>query len=663
MLIRNSPDAAIAAMFAALVVCASGCEGEGPVTPPPVVAVDAGASRAGLATLSAFKGGVRVEREGAKRAAVAKEPLFIKDAVETDAAGEATITFPDGRTVEMGPEARLVLNEDATGLLLEVQKGLVLSRVPKDARPKPGVAVVDLRILTPFGLTRVGGGESEVAITVGPDAAKVDVTIGEVTFVAKGGEPTTAGAGEKVTATAGGVELLSDQEVTTLEAIQVTILADGKAEVKKAGTKKWAGIGKKGVAVGEGDSVRVRKGSSTLVLGGSATALTLEGGGELLFEKSARAGGREESKVALKKGSLRLKLAQDRKTGVDLGGLQLESDVGGFFTVQKTKNGYAVSALTGELTLKKGEKTQALQAGQQAMVTERGTEMGQVSAKDRPDVVLPSRSGLRVYHPGLREVMLDWAGEEGVYEVRVAQDPRFLRLVAAGQVRQSELAIPIPRRGALFWDVREVASGKTVDSGSAVFAPEPQIKDLERVRNEVPEGSEKTTIYYQDKAPAVTFTYAEEPGAAKYRVEVFRQGQLTSAVAQRTVAEPQAALEAGAIAEGSYVWSVTPLSSAGEPLRGGKMNKLDLVYDNSVPTLLIKSPRNAERATSPLTTSGVAPIGAKLFINGKPVELDEKSRFNVSVTPSGRPPAIVYRVAKPNGPDAFYVRVLKRGGR
>ena len=142
---------------------------------------------------------------------------------------------------------------------------------------------------------------------------------------------------------------------------------------------------------------------------------------------------------------------------------------------------------------------------------------------------------------------------------------------------------------------------------------------------------------------------------------MFRQGELQKPIAERTVSDIRAPLEAGALAEGSYLWSVTPLASDGQALRGGRMNKLELVYDNSVPTLLIQSPKNGERASGTVRTRGVAPVGTKLFVNGKPVELDSKNRFDLTVPHLGRPPMLIYRLVRPNASDAFFVRALRRG--
>lgn len=628
--------------------------------------LDAGAkaadSRRAIAQLRGLKGTITLERDGASRPAT-EEALFAKDAISTGADSEAQLVFGDGRTLEIGPDARLVLQEDQTGLLVEVQQGLVLSRVPRSAAAGQGTASagvpgrepsVSIRILTPFGLTRVGAGESEVAVSVADDTARVEVKIGEVQWVAKSGDTTTAHAGDALSAKDGRVQFV-------LEPIKVTILADGRAEVRKAGTKSWKAVGRNGAAVTDGDAVRTRKGRSTLRLADSTSVFNLERGAELVFVKSGRSGGFEESHVELQRGELGLALARDRKSRVVVGGLELQSDLGGFFDVVRTKNGFEVSSLAGDLTVKHGGNAQTISAGQTARVSDAESASATVQKEELPDLMLPSRFGMKVFHPGMERALIEWKAGDGDYRVRVAADPRFSKVVAEGIVHQNRLAVPIPRRGALYWEIHDAKTDAEIDSGSALFAPEPKLNELERVRNEVPEGPETTTIYYQDKPPAVTFTFAAEASAAKYRVAVFRQGELQKPIAERTVSDIRAPLEAGALAEGSYLWSVTPLASDGQALRGGRMNKLELVYDNSVPTLLIQSPKNGERALGAVRTRGVAPVGTKLFVNGKPVDLDSKNRFDLTVPHLGRPPMLIYRLVRPNASDAFFVRALRRG--
>jgi len=153
----------------ALVLLAAGCDEDAATPPVPPVASapvpDAGVG-AELARLEGPSGEVRLERGGTPGPA-REGPLYGGDAVETGAGGAATVRFPAGRSVEVGPDARFVLGEDAGGIVMQVERGIVLSRVPAGRGRAARGRKVALSLLTPFGLTRVGSDvPSEVRVAV-----------------------------------------------------------------------------------------------------------------------------------------------------------------------------------------------------------------------------------------------------------------------------------------------------------------------------------------------------------------------------------------------------------------------------------------------------------------------------------------------------------------
>jgi hypothetical protein len=651
---------------ALLLLFSWGCDEEGaqppPTTPAPEVpqaeaTPDAGPSW--LARLEAIQGEVKLERAG--QAAPASEgPLVRGDALETGPNSSARVQFADGRSIEVGANARFVLDEDASGVVLQVARGILLSRVPAAPAGRAGPQV-ELRILTPYGLTRVSGEQaSEVSVDVGPDAGRVEVRLGAIEFVAKDGQALQASAGESVAVSAGRAELVerAPSKVIELATIQVTVRADtGRVEVRSKGSAKWRAVGKGGQALAPGDGVRSRGGTAYLGLQGSASTIALAPGGELVLEGAGQQGAADEARVDLRRGEVALRLASERDSRVVMPGLTLESDGAAHLNVRRTTNGFDVAARAGDVVLVRGESRQPLRAGEQASVS--GEADAVVAPLAKAPLALPAMEGVKVFHRGVPEVTLSWEGQ-GDAVVEVASDAAFSRTLMRGVVHQPFANVPVPARGTLYWRVRK-PDGTEVTRGSATFAPERTAKELARLTNVVPEGPEKTTIFYQDKPPAVTFTYAPEPQADKYRVSVYRAGELSRPVAERTVVEPRAPLEAGVLGEGSFLWSVTPLSSGGQPLRGGRMNKLDLVYDNSVPELVVTAPRNGQRAAKRVRAVGVAPVGAQVSINGRPVALDRKHRFDTWVEPVGSPPVLLFRMQNAGAPAMYLVRTLKRG--
>jgi hypothetical protein len=87
------------------------------------------------------------------------------------------------------------------------------------------------------------------------------------------------------------------------------------------------------------------------------------------------------------------------------------------------------------------------------------------------------------------------------------------------------------------------------------------------------------------------------------------------------------------------------------------MNKLHMTFDNAVSSLLIKSPRNGDAGGKLVTCAGVAPVGARLVINGKAAPLDEQARFDTQVAPlpGGR---VVFRLMQGGG-ESWTVRTVR----
>lgn len=640
---RGFSGVAAVAWFA-LAACSKGPAGAPPDAGPP--------PRMAAAHLESVKGEVKVERDG-KLGAAQLGYLYVGDAVETGEAGEAKVRFPGGRFVEVGPDARFTLSEGEGGLVLNVARGLVLTRVPNEAPRKPGEKAepqVSLSILTPFGLTRVG--KSEVAVDVGADSASVEVKIGMIELVSRNGEVTTAAAGEKVALGA-----KAEKAPMILPTIQVVIQAGGTSEVKKKDAKAWVVVGRKPVVLAPGDLMRVKDGRTTLQPDGSGTRLVFGRGAEVGFVGATKRDGVEETELDLRKGDVSGTLAPRQKSRVKLGGgVALVSDLGGQFTLVKTASGFEVSAVAGDFKLEReGAEPRPLIGGQSAKVGPKAVEVVEPS---RDQLTLPSRVGMKFFHAALSRLSLTWEGEEAKpYRVEVATNPAYTDPLIDGVVHHRFVSVPVPARGNLYWRVFD--GEKEVDRGSAYFAPEARSgAELDLRRNEVQDGADKTTIYYQDKPPAVTLTFVPDKAAAKHKVSVFKEGALGTALVERSVTEPQVVLD-GALAEGKYLWSVTPLDAKGAGLRGGKMNKLEIVYDNAVPNLIIKAPRNGDPGGASVPVVGIAPVGAKVFVNGKPVELDDKARFNTKAAPlaGGR---LVFRMLSKNGAEVYTVRTVRR---
>jgi hypothetical protein len=285
-------------------------------------------------------------------------------------------------------------------------------------------------------------------------------------------------------------------------------------------------------------------------------------------------------------------------------------------------------------------------------------------AAERPatDVVLPTQRGLRVYADGLREVTLSWPSELRGAEVEVARDAGFKQLLRTEKASLTQLTVPAPRRGELFW---RVAGGEGPAArrllGHARFRPDrpPSALDLARPQNLIEEAGQATTVYFQAVRPDLTFSFAPTSGAQRYRLRIFRAGALEAPLFEDVIAGTRASVPASVLDEGDYLWHAQALDGTGRALGGGRMNKLTIAYDNALTTLAIASPRPGERiAGNEVKVSGVAPLGSRLYVNGRHAPTDEKGRFDMRIQAS---PSVVFRLVGKNGGESYWVRKLRVG--
>jgi hypothetical protein len=130
-------------------------------------------------------------------------------------------------------------------------------------------------------------------------------------------------------------------------------------------------------------------------------------------------------------------------------------------------------------------------------------------------------------------------------------------------------------------------------------------------------------------------------------VRLYRANAPTSPIVERVVKEPRCSLEPGVLAEGSYLWSALPLDGEGRERGGGRLNKLDLLYDNARSTLTIDEVASG-------SVSGVAPLGSRLFVNGRAAPLDGKGRFSLELP--GKPRVVIFKVVARDGGESYWVR-------
>jgi hypothetical protein len=612
------------------------------------------------ASVARAHGAVWLNLPNGQRQAIAGGPLVEGETIATGEDGGAVVLLGPGRELELRANARLKLRREHGVLVPELQGGLVVSRATVDTS-------VELTVLTPFGITRVPGGRSEATIGVDREGVRIDVTFGAIAFVDSAGKTTTAGANQSLAVTLGKVELVralpAAPPAPAAEALDVMLSSEiGPLLIRAPGEKGFSP--RRAAPAPAGTNFRMGNPGGRARLVGPGLRVRLEGGAAGRVGEASRTDSGRHFSLALERGSALISLEGGQAHEVMLEGRQpvsLRATEASTFSVTASRGGKTtVVLLAGNGELAVGGQERRLAINERAQIQGKRVE---VASRPSSDVVLPSARGLHVYADGLSEVTLSWTGAGERALVEVSNDPDFKDLILSGEVKGSSITVPAPRRADLYWRVtgRGDKAGDKVIAGHARFEPDRRrsVLDLEHPHNLVSEGGPMTTVYFTGVVPTLTFSYAARPGAARYRLRVYRAGELGKPIVERVVSDTRAPVDANVLEEGSYVWHAVPLDAKGAEVGGGRMNKLELVYDNALTRLAIGSPKPNERLTgSEVTTLGVAPLGSRLYINGKPARLDEKGRFTEKV---GRTSALVFRLVTRSGAESYWIRRLRVG--
>lgn len=645
-------------------VLAAACKCQKPEAPVP------------LAKLSSAEGSVTLHRAGKAEAALSGGPLFSGDTLATGIRSAARVRYRDGQEVEVGESTRFRIDEGLNKLTLTLEEGVVVSRAP-GAGPSGGAGSIQLTILTPYGeATVTPGAEVKLAVGAGKQST-LEVTQGEISVVGSDGKPFGVQAGQKLELEIGGIEVVQPVEASpspspspapspspppaTLEPISILLSAEVGAPLLRGEGGRFVRVTGKPVPVVEGAQVKVPPGARAL-LASKGLHLRLTGGAAGVLEKAVVLEGKERYEVALSAGEARVNFvgAGGREVAIGDGDrrVELRAAEEGAAVVTQGPRGPRVEVRAGEVELASGEATRRVRAGEAVELAGGRVE---ASPRPRPQLMLPASRNLRVFANGLKEVALaiPGGGDEAPVRVEVATDAAFSDLVLAGRVFGDHVVVAPPASGELHW--RVVGPGGTpTHKGRVRFEHDSGTspRNLKNPRAEVAETGLKASVYFQSTPPELSLVAAAHEGAARYRFRVYREGELKHPVYERLLPEARCTVAAGVLGEGDYLWHATPLSATGAELAGGRMNKLELVYDNARRTLAITRPRPGERVgPGGVEVQGVAPLGSKLYVNGKPAPLDEKGRFSLSVPSSD---AVVFRLVSQAGAELYWMRKLAR---
>lgn len=606
----------------ALVCCVAlaACSEDGPpppVTPKPI-------EKPVVAKLGGLQGQVFVTRDGKKAAAVAG-PLYENDVIDTGPDGHALLTA-GGREVE--------LLEDST-----FKVGKSLAELTLTAGELYFEELDGGEFATSAGAARAAAG-SRVKLQSRDGGTSFEVGVGSFELIdLEDGGVNTVKAGERFVLGSG---VLSLEELPPAppppEVIKpkVKLTPRGVVTLKpKSGPS--AKLPAEGRELEEVGAFVVDK-TSQLRAEVPGAVLQFEGASKGSIEPQP---GDPKVRALLTAGGLRVFLQAGESVLLDgKKPVKLSAKTTLTALVTPTPGGPRVEVLGGEgdAALPDG-LPRKLAPGDVATPKGKGFDSARRGA---PVLTLPAGRNTRVFWGRPGDVQLQFAPGDG--EQQVSTDAQFQNVLVRAKGGDA-LVVAAPLKGTLFWR-REGDAEPT----SARFERDETAGVVSAKSDTVAETGLKATVYFQGAVPTLTFTFPPKDGAASWRFRVYATSDLKTALVDRKVNENRTVVESGALKEGSYVWSAVAMDRSGVEAPGGRMNKMDIVFDNSVTRLVLSSPRDGERAS---TATGVAPLGSRLTLNGRPVPVDDGGRFSV---PLGGASLLVFKLVTRDGAEAQWVR-------
>ncbi|MFO0598125.1 MAG: hypothetical protein U0228_22675 [Myxococcaceae bacterium] len=591
---------------------------------PPDAGFDAGPppkpAKPTVAQLGALKGDVKLKRDGATAAAVAGA-LFEGDVVTTGADGHAVLKA-GSREVELLEQSSFTVGKSLSELT--ASSGELFFEEADGGE-----------FSTTGGSARAGAG-SRVKLDSRDGGTTFIVTSGSLEFTdPEDGGVSSAKVGQRLVVGRGVVEF---EDAPAPAAKPVVKLSPRGSVMLKSKSGANARIPNQGKDLAELGTVSVDKfGGLRAQLGGAV--LQFEGGAKGTVEPAESD---PKLRATLQAGAMRVFLEQGESVLLDgKKPIKLTAKLAMTALVTPTKNGPRVELLAGDGEAALGDALPRNVSGGEVLAIKGKTL--ESSRRAAPLLQLPAGRNVRVFWGRPGDVELSFAEGDGVMEV--ASDGTFGSLVASGAGKS--LVVPGPLKGALFWRRR----GDT-EASSARFERDELAGAVAAKSDTVSETGLKATVYFQSAVPTLTFNFLPREGIKSWVFRVYADGK-EKAVLERKVTEGHAVVESGVLGEGNYNWTAAPIDASGQEV-GVRANKMEIVFDNSVTRLVLSSPRDGERASQAV---GVAPLGGKLTLNGKPVQVDDSGRFTVS---TGGASVLVFRLNTKDGGEAFWVRRVSR---
>lgn len=603
-----------------------------------------------IAQLTQVQGQVTVLLDAASRAAQADEPLYPGETIVTGPGSTARVRYVNGAEVEVAENSRFRVNGTPGALTLEVQQGRVVSSSPQEAGG-------GLTVTGPFGRAELVTAAAIVFDLRDPEP-KLTLQYGDIRVIGMDGQAVPIVMGKEI------VLDLSEPQPPPMQVVRAQTIVftlepeDGKVRVKGAQESAFTELAPdQPRELGPGSAFEIPAKASAR-LSSNDLQVNLSGDSAGTFQEASRQGEQRTYALQLSRGKARLQFGPGQHTlklSDGRGQVELKVSEQSTISVSDPQAGSTVEVLTGQAELVADGKTTVLQAGEQV---NRASAAAQAAREPAPALVLPPGAKTRVFSDGASVTGIQVPSSAGgPLRVEVSPEPSFSKPLLAGRAGADWVRVEPPARGELHWRFLG-EDGAVRTQGSARFEPDRGRSSLvtESPKAEVMETGLNARVLFQSAAPALHFTFSPREGARSYQLRLYRAADVKTPILQRVTNKNQYTLEPGSLSEGRYLWYVAALGPGGDELAGGRMNKLELVYDNERRGLALSRPRPGEKlGRGEVPVEGVVPLGSRLFLNGQPVALDAKGRFSQRLPPTD---TLVFRLVSGQS-EAYWVRTLR----
>ncbi len=608
-------------------------------------------------------GGLRVDVGGGKKPVLLSKGQAkfskTKKGVRARSAAGATLAFADGSKVQLAKDTSVDMGglEDEFEMLLEQGKIEVESK-------KKGKR----------GFKLVFGESSVVSMSIGKGTFSRTSAGVRINMIM--GQASLEQAGRKKTIEAGtSYDMnIGKFEITRREALPATLKDPQRAcRVRPPGSRRFSRPRRRVSSIAPGTALQVSRGGTAILADSDSNRVELAPASQAVFSGVFRTGHERDGEIELQSGQARIRLRRDgdaaasqvvrtpqMKITARALGLTAESDL----TTSKSVSRLVVR--TGEAQVDVGDKRIRVSAGQALSVDKDGKLSG---PRDLPQPRVRAKEGTRtqVYYdrsvPPVAFVLQAGAGSTAS-RLELSRSSGFKTLLLGEPLVGPVFPYGGLSSGSYFFRVRrgDADGGLTGKAGVVIFMRDPFLVQSRRsssVTNVVPDTGEETRIFFQGRAPALTFSWTPVGQAASYRLRVYSEDNLEKTVILKDSSKTRLKLAAGKLREGTFYWYQAALDTAGKEIVQSGMNKLSLLFDNAAYLLRIDSPSPGQRPhAGEVELRGVAATGASLTANDRTVSLDGDGRFEEilsGVSPRG---LIVFQLKKPGLGEAYFVRRL-----